>query len=78
MYIMARTIMISDEIYEALTKLKRGGESYTGVIARSIGIEKNKGSLLECAGLWQHMSDEEETAMKKVIADSRKNWRKVI
>jgi len=44
---MARTIMVSDEVYEMLKKLKRPGESFSDVIKKLIS---RKGGLLEIAG----------------------------
>ena len=64
---MAKTIMISDEVYAALTRLKFAGESYTTLIAKCIGMGKKEGTLLECAGLWKHLSKEETAEMKRTI-----------
>jgi predicted CopG family antitoxin len=62
---MAKTIMISDDAYRALTKLKQGKESYTELVSRLAGLSKNKNqSLLECAGFWH-------------VKQSRRNWRNV-
>jgi len=44
---VARTIMVSDEVYEMLKKLKRPGESFSDVIKKLIS---RRGSLLEIAG----------------------------
>lgn len=44
---MARTIMVSDEVYEMLKKMKLPGESFSDVIKRLI---KRRGSLLDIAG----------------------------
>lgn len=75
---MAKTIMITDEIYEVLTRLKRKGESYTDVIARSVSIGKTKkSSLLECAGLWKSLSEGNVAKMKKLIKHSRNSWREI-
>jgi len=40
--------MVSDEVYEALKRLKRPGESFSDVIKRLISIKR--GSLLELVG----------------------------
>ena len=45
---MARTIMVSDEVYEALKRLKRPGESFSDVIKRLISLKRGK--LLELVG----------------------------
>ncbi|MBI5051540.1 antitoxin VapB family protein [Candidatus Micrarchaeota archaeon] len=75
---MAKTIMVTDEIYEVLTKLKGKGESYTDVIARSVSFGKlKKGSLLECAGLWKKLPKERIMKMKELIRAGRKNWREI-
>ncbi len=75
---MSKTIMLSDEIYNALTRLKKPGESYTELIARYIGRgTAKKKSLLECAGLWGHLSKEDTDAMENAIKEGRKNWRKI-
>ena len=45
--VMARTIMVSDEVYEMLKKMKLPGESFSDVIKRLL---KRRGSLLDIAG----------------------------
>ena len=73
---MSKTIMIGDDIYKALTKLKRPSESYTNLIARCIGLGRTKKkSLLECAGLWRCLTDEDIKKMETAIEKSRKSWR---
>ncbi len=68
--------MIADDIYEAITRLKRPNESYTELIARCIGLSKTKKrSLLECAGLWKHLTKEDIENMESAIEKTRKNWR---
>lgn len=75
---MAKTIMISDDVYKSITSMKRNGESYTQLLARLAGMNKyKKGSILECAGLWKDISDKEINDMKKLIKENRKNWREV-
>ena len=44
---MARTIMVSDEVYEMLKRMKLPGESFSDVIKRLL---KRRGSLLDIAG----------------------------
>jgi len=44
---MARTTMVSDEVYEMLKKMKLPGESFSDVIKRLL---KRKGNLLDIAG----------------------------
>ena len=75
---MAKTIMISDDIYKALTQLKRSGESYTQLIARYVGLaHTKKKSLLECAGLWRHLTKNDIANMENAIEKTRKSWRAI-
>ncbi|HDI74059.1 MAG TPA: antitoxin [Candidatus Korarchaeota archaeon] len=45
---MARTIMVSDDVYEALKREKRPGESFSEVIRRL--LDKNKPRISDLAG----------------------------
>ena len=75
---MAKTIMITEEVYSALSKLKHSHESYTDLLARLSGVsKKQKSSLMECAGLWDHLSDKDIEKRKVLIKKSRENWRKL-
>ena len=44
---MARTIAVSDDVYELLKKSKLPGESFSGVIRRGL---KGRGNLADLAG----------------------------
>ena len=66
---MVKTITINDEAYAALKKLKQTPrDSFSKVILRLTG---KKRSLLEFAGVWKDMSQEEADA---IIARSREMW----
>ena len=54
-----RSITISDDAYEILTKMKLEGESFSDTIMRLA----KRGSLAECAGLWADMTDDEYRAL---------------
>ena len=56
---MARAIMVSEEVYTELTKLKNPGESYSKVIHKFIHPQKQKKSFMEFAGAWSSMSNED-------------------
>ncbi len=64
---MAKTIAIADDVYKLLTREKRGDESFSEVIRR---LARKKGSLLEFAGAWKDIPDDEfremETAMESL------------
>ena len=65
-----KTITISIEAYEALLKLKRPGESFSDVILKLA----KKRSLLDLAGVWRDVSDEE---LEKVLKEIREAWLKL-
>ena len=58
---MARNIAVADDVYEWLTKEKREGESFSDVIRR---LGKRRKSLLEFAGAWADIPDEEFQEME--------------
>lgn len=68
-----KTISIMDDVYELLIRNKKSGESFSDEIRRLV---PRKGSIMECAGLWAHMSDKEAEDMKKNIADFGKKFTK--
>ena len=53
---MAKTIAIANDVYEMLSKEKRGGESFSDVLRR---LGSRGGSLMECAGILKDVPDEE-------------------
>jgi predicted CopG family antitoxin len=54
-----RSITITDDAYEILTKMKLEGESFSDTIRRLA----KKWSLVEYAGLWADMTDGEHRAL---------------
>ena len=60
---MARTIAVSDEVYELLEKLKLPQESFSDVIKRII---KRGGRLMDIAGRKTITKEEWDLVMKKV------------
>jgi len=67
----ARNISISDEAYERLKSIKKGGESFTDVINRLTG----RRSILELAGV---LSKEEAKQMKLRAKEIRRKSTKRI
>lgn len=65
-----KTITVSLEAYEALLRVKRPGESFSDVILRLVKKHKN---IMDYAGLWKDVSDEE---IKKVFDEIRGAWSK--
>jgi len=58
---MAKNIAVADDVYDLLTKEKREGESFSDVIRR---LGKRRRSLLEFAGAWADIPDEEFREME--------------
>ena len=65
-----KTISIMDDAYELLVRHKKPNESFSEEIRRLV---PKKGNIMECAGLWAHMSDKEAGEMEKAINRLRKN-----
>ena len=61
-----KTISIMDDVYELLAMQKKPDESFSDEIRRLV---PKKGNIMDCAGLWAHMSDKESEEMKKYIED---------
>ena len=66
---MAKTITVSEEAYKLLLSEKREGESFSDVIIRL--IKSNKKNIMDYAGIWADISDEE---VSKLFKDLEKMW----
>ena len=74
---MARAIMVSEEVYTELTKLKNPGESYSKVIHKFIHPQKQKKSLMEFAGAWNFMDEKDIKDIERSVRKVRKGWRPI-
>ncbi len=63
-----KEILVSDDAYEVLLKLRIGREGFSDTILRLA----KKGKVSECAGLWADMSEEEFNAIREAVDRSRK------
>ncbi len=66
-----KTITISLEAYEALLRIKKPGESFSDVILRL--VRKHR-SLIDLAGVWRDISDEDLYEVFKEIKEAWSKW----
>ncbi len=69
----SKTITISLEAYLALSKEKRPGESFSDVILR---ILRERGDIMELAGAWSDLSEEEVKGLLNRIREAWSTWRR--
>jgi predicted CopG family antitoxin len=69
---MAKTITISEEAYKLLFSEKREGESFSDVIIRL--IKSNKKNIMDYAGIWADISDEEVSQLFKDLEKMWERW----
>ena len=67
MLMTTKTLTIMEDAYEMLARAKRGDESFSDVIRRLT----KKGSIMEFAGAWSDLTNEEVKRMYSAIEDSR-------
>jgi len=63
-----KTISIMEDVHSLLVRNKHKGESFSDELRRLL---KNKGSILDCAGLWSDLSDRQVKEIKDNIKKSR-------
>jgi predicted CopG family antitoxin len=64
-----KTISITEEAYELLSREKKGRESFSEVIKR---LAKERGKLKDSFGAWKMSDDEEE----RIFPSLKKNWKR--
>ncbi len=67
---VSKTISITEEVYNLLSKMKLEGESFSDAITRLV---RSGGKLSECAGLWRDMSKGELEEIKAGIGEARRS-----
>jgi predicted CopG family antitoxin len=70
MWMATKTLTIMDDVYDLLVRNKRVGESFSDVLRRVLSKKK---SILEFAGAWADIDDEEAEEMKKNIKKLRED-----
>jgi len=69
---MTKVISLSDMAYESLLALKRGKESFSGVVLR-ITKEKHPKPLIEFAGKWKGSKEETDKIFKEIMMERTKS-----
>lgn len=64
-----KNISIMDDVYRILVRNRMGGESFSEVIRRNFSRKKD---IMEFAGAWKDMREEEAEEMKEKIRELRK------
>lgn len=67
-----KTITISEEAYEKLSRLKTEDESFTDVILK---LSEGRGNILRYAGAWKDMSREEADRLTSSLRELWGHWR---
>jgi predicted CopG family antitoxin len=63
-----KEILVSDDAYEVLLKLRIGREGFSDTILRLA----KKGTISDCAGLWADMFEKDFNAIREAVNRSRK------
>lgn len=67
-----KTIAIMDDVYDLLKIRKLPDESFSDELRRLV---KGKGSIMDLAGAWKDISEEDANKMKRAITEMRKGTR---
>ena len=70
-----KTISIMDEVYDMLAKARNKGESFSDVIRRSVSNSKD---ILEVAGAWSDLSNEDFKLAEKTANSLRRSKRRYL
>ena len=60
-HMTSKNISITEDVYDMLARLKLEGESFSDAIRRLVG----RGKIVECAGLWADITDDELEAIRE-------------
>ncbi len=72
MFMVTKTITVTEDAYKKLASNKKQGESFSELINRSFVKKGNAEELMKFAGAWKHIPDKEIEDMKKSIEGLRK------
>ena len=66
-----KTLTITEDAYRVLARQKHKDESFSKEIIRLLD---KKGSIMDFAGAWAHLSDKEAEEIEKAARLVRKSW----
>ena len=64
---ISKNISITEDVYEMLSRLRLEVESFSDAIRRLV----KRGSISECAGLWEDMEEGEVEAIRDGVSTAR-------
>ncbi|MBI4918418.1 antitoxin VapB family protein [archaeon] len=67
-HVGTKTISIMDDVYDKLKSLKSRNESFSDELRR---LTETKGNIMDLAGAWSDITEEEGEKMKKAITSMR-------
>ncbi|MBI4451598.1 antitoxin VapB family protein [Candidatus Woesearchaeota archaeon] len=70
-----KTISITEDAYDDLKALRLRDESFSDAIQR---LNRAKGSLRDCFGLWKDLKTDEKDSIDKAIAAGRQTTRDLL
>ena len=71
----SKTLSVTEDVYHLLAREKFKDESFSEVIKRLV---KTRGKLIDCAGLWKNLTDEDIQEMKNQIKKIRESSKKTL
>lgn len=69
-YMGTKTLSIMDDVYDMLVAIKAPKESFSDEIRKLV---KKKADIMNFAGIWKDVTDEDIKKIKSSILESRKN-----
>lgn len=68
--VVSKTLSVTEDVYYLLAREKFKDESFSEVIKRLV---KTRGKLIDCAGLWKNLTEEDIQEMKNQIKKLRES-----
>ena len=78
MFMVTKTITVTEDAYKKLANHKHEGESFSELINRSFASKGNVGDIMKFAGAWRDMDNEEVERIKQRIENLNKGSMKKV